>query len=75
MTTLSNLHTDTLSAVFRQPPQRMSVPGTWIRRSAERRRLRREIGSDPDRIQRLEADIGLPQGTLASEMGKFFWQE
>lgn len=50
------------------------LPGIWLRRSQERSRLRREVGRDADRIQRLELDIGVPRGTLGREMDKYFWQ-
>jgi hypothetical protein len=52
----------------------ISLPGAWLRRSAERRRLRREVGYDRTRIERLELDIGVPSDTLKAEMEKFFWQ-
>lgn len=52
----------------------LRLPGICIQRSLQRSRLRREVGCDADRIQRLELDIGLPKGTLGREMDKYFWQ-
>lgn len=51
----------------------LKLPALWLRRAAQRQQLRREIGSDPERLQRLELDIGLPAGTLQREMAKPFW--
>lgn len=50
-----------------------TLPGTWFRRARQRHQLRREIGSDPQRLKRLELDIGLAPGTLRREMSKPFW--
>ncbi len=52
----------------------LRLPGIWLQRSQARRRIRKEVGCDTDRIQRLELDIGLPRGTLLREMDKYFWQ-
>lgn len=52
----------------------LHLPGIWLRRAQQRSRLRREVGCDTDRIQRLELDIGLPKGSLQREMDKYFWQ-
>lgn len=51
----------------------LRLPAVWLRRAGQRQQLRREIGSDPERLQRLELDIGLPPGTLRREMAKPFW--
>lgn len=68
-----------LSALTQSPTGRYRVkslvrlPGVWLRRAGQRQQLRREIGTDPERLRRLELDIGLPPGTLHREMTKPFW--